>query len=73
MVTQKDLEKIREELKKWHGAIKEVAEDCGCSREWVRLVLLGLYKDLKVLDSAVRVIRSKQKEEAAIKDAITSL
>ena len=60
------LKKVYEGLKDHRGAINEVAERCKCSREWVRMVLKGVWKDDAVKEMAVTVLEERNERRADI-------
>lgn len=55
-------------LKRHHGAFKDVAERANCHRNWVRLVLNGSYEDVKVLEIAAEVLLEREKEVSERRD-----
>lgn len=54
---------LHTKLKKYRGAIGEVAKKSGRTREWVRLVLLERHYDLKVLHVAAKVLEERYNNE----------
>jgi hypothetical protein len=55
-------EEIRLGLKKFRGSMKELAQKCGKTREWVRLVLCGKYFDAQLLEAAAILWDQKEEE-----------
>lgn len=54
---------LYEELKKYRGSIGEIAKRSGASREWVRLVLTGVWPDSKLIGIAAKLLIELKKEE----------
>ena len=54
-------EEIRQGLKKFRGSMNDLAQKCGRTREWVRLVLKGIYHDQSVLSMASELWVEKMK------------
>lgn len=57
---------LYQKIKKYRGAVNEVAKKSGKSREWVRLVLSGDYQDSNVIDAATKVLEARFKTEQRI-------
>ena len=58
------------QLKQYRGSIKEIADTCKCSREWVRLVLDGEWEDDNVVLVASRVLVNRKKQAADVKQLL---
>lgn len=68
---RKELKKnLRAELRKYYGAINEIAQRHGCSREWVRVVLRDEYQDDKLLLICAEVLKEKKSARARVDELV---
>lgn len=67
------LTEIYEGLKSFRGAMNDVAKECRCNREWVRMVLTGKYPDDALVVKAAEVWLRYAEESAKQKQQISAL
>lgn len=67
------LEEIYAGLKSFRGAMNDVATECNCNREWVRMVLTGKYTDDALVVKAAQVWLRYAEESAKQKQQISQL
>jgi hypothetical protein len=66
MDNQQANQTLYQKVKKYRGAMSEIAKKSGKSREWIRLVMMGEYPDANVIDVATKVLESRYKAEQKI-------
>lgn len=63
--TENTVNEIYQGLRAFRGSITELAQKCNCTREWVRLVLKGVYVDNGLLEKAVELLLEKTTNQNA--------
>lgn len=66
-MTEKELENLRNGLKKSKGARGRIAKEVGVTTEMVRLVLLGRRRNLKILAAAAKEYKRIAQGESQLK------
>lgn len=61
---------LREELRGFYGAIGEIAQRHGCTREWVRVVLRDEYDDHELLLVCAAVLTEKKAQRRKAQEAV---
>lgn len=62
--TQAQTNEIKKALRRHYGALKEVCERAGCSRQMAQMVLNGTRKSNRILSIAAEVALRREKEAA---------
>jgi hypothetical protein len=70
---KKDSDEIRKALRRHRGAVKEVCERAGCSREMVRLVLNGERTSERVMAICAEVAIDRERKAAETRMRIRSI
>lgn len=65
--------KLHAELKQYRGSLSEVARKRGCTRDWVRKVLIYNLNDDSVVELAISVLEDRKAKRQSIDERIAQV
>lgn len=60
-------------VKQYRGAMNDIAERASCNRNWVRMVLKGMYYDDKVIQAAIEVVKVRDARKEMLFNQINTI